>query len=102
MGARATHQDMAAIAVPPMQHELTARLGPRIQDETDARSRLDRLAESNLIEEEGQIGRAYFSAHICNEQFPSVFTLPFDTPKYNGSAKVEEWLLDYTNAVGIT
>ena len=29
------------------------------------------------------------------------FTLPRDTPKYNGTAKPEDWLVDYTTAVGI-
>jgi hypothetical protein len=29
------------------------------------------------------------------------FQLPHDTPKYEGTAKPEDWLLDYTTAVGI-
>ncbi|MQI27702.1 hypothetical protein EI009_25720, partial [Escherichia coli] len=35
------------------------------------------------------------------EPFPRGFTLPRDTPKYNGTAKPEDWLIDYTTAVGI-
>ena len=27
--------------------------------------------------------------------------MPKDTPKYNGTAKPEDWLIDYTTAVGI-
>ena len=29
------------------------------------------------------------------------FTLPRDTPKYNGTAKPEDWLADYVTAVNI-
>jgi hypothetical protein len=29
------------------------------------------------------------------------FQLPRDTPKYDDTAKPEDWLLDYTTAVGI-
>ena len=28
--------------------------------------------------------------------------LPRDTPKYNGTVKPEDWLADYTTAIGIT
>ena len=33
--------------------------------------------------------------------FPQGFTLARDTPKYNGSTKPEDWLVDYSTAVGI-
>ncbi|KAI4984012.1 hypothetical protein ZWY2020_040865 [Hordeum vulgare] len=35
------------------------------------------------------------------EPFLRGFTLPRDMPKYNGTAKPEDWLIDYTTAVGI-
>ena len=35
------------------------------------------------------------------ERFPKGFTLPRDTPKYNGTAKPEDWLADYVTAVNI-
>ena len=33
--------------------------------------------------------------------FPKGFTLPRDTPKYTGSVKPEDWLVDYSTAVNI-
>ena len=35
------------------------------------------------------------------EKFPKGFTLPRDTPKYNGSIKPENWLTHYMTAVGM-
>ncbi len=33
--------------------------------------------------------------------FPKGFSLSRDTPKYNGSVKPEDWLVDYSTAVSI-
>ena len=33
--------------------------------------------------------------------FPKGFTLPRDTPKYTGSVKLEDWLVDYSTTVNI-
>ena len=38
---------------------------------------------------------------IRDEPFPKGFTLPRDTPKYTGSVKPEDWLVDYSTAVNI-
>ena len=38
---------------------------------------------------------------IRDEPFPKGFSLPRDTPKYNGSVKPEDWLIDYSMAVSI-
>src|SRR4051812_18284369 len=35
-------------------------------------------------------------------RFQRVFLLPRDTPKCNGMFKAEDWLVDYTTAVGIS
>ena len=35
------------------------------------------------------------------EPFTKGFTLPRGTPKYNGTVKPEDWLTDYTTAIGI-
>ena len=43
-----------------------------------------------------------FGPRMRTEQFPKGFTLPRDTPKYNGSTKREDWLADYVTVVGIT
>ena len=42
-----------------------------------------------------------FGPRIRSERFPKGFTLPRDTPKYNGSAKPEDWLADYVTAINI-
>ena len=54
------------------------------------------------MEESGAIGPACFSPRIREEPFPKGFVLPRDTPKYNGTVKPEDWLIDYTTAIGIT
>ncbi|KAE8794191.1 hypothetical protein D1007_31065 [Hordeum vulgare] len=70
---------------------LTVRLGAHDpQDEHDARRRLEWLAESFLLEEEGPLDPAYFGPCIRREPFPSGFMLPRDTLKDNGSAKTED------------
>ncbi|KAI5008825.1 hypothetical protein ZWY2020_009873 [Hordeum vulgare] len=71
------------------------------QDDRDTRRRLIVLAQSALLEEDGPVGPACFGPRIRGEPFPRGFTLPRDTPKYNGTAKPEDWLIDYTTAVGI-
>ncbi|KAK1653716.1 hypothetical protein QYE76_071521 [Lolium multiflorum] len=77
-----------------------SRLGPRIEP-TDARDRLDRLVESRIAEEEGPAGPKCFGPRILNEPMIDGFQLPRDTPKYDGTAKPEDWLQDYSTAVGI-
>ena len=47
------------------------------------------------------MGLPCFSPHICDESFPKRFSLPRDTPKYNGSVKPKDWLIDYSTAVRI-
>nr|XP_051199093.1 uncharacterized protein LOC127312612 [Lolium perenne] len=77
-----------------------SRLGPRVEP-VDARNRLDRLMESRIAEEEGPAGPKCFGPRILGEPMVDGFQLPRDTPKYDGSAKPEDWLLDYSTAVGI-
>ncbi|KAE8812462.1 DNA mismatch repair protein Mlh1 [Hordeum vulgare] len=72
------------------------------RSENDARIRIDQLDQFALLEEEGPIDLACFGPQIREEPFPTNFTLLRDTPKYNGIAKPEDWLIDYTIAVGIT
>ncbi|KAK1649207.1 hypothetical protein QYE76_067012 [Lolium multiflorum] len=77
-----------------------SRLGPCIEP-ADARDRLDRLVESRIAEEEGPAGPKCFGPRILNEPMIDGFQLPRDTPKYDGTGKSEDWLLDYSTAVGI-
>ncbi|KAK1653227.1 hypothetical protein QYE76_071032 [Lolium multiflorum] len=78
-----------------------SRLGPRIEP-ADARDRLDRLIESRIAEEEAPACPKCFGPRIANEPVLDGFQLPRDTPKYDGTAKPEDWLLDYSTAVGIS
>ncbi|KAK1698246.1 hypothetical protein QYE76_014943 [Lolium multiflorum] len=77
-----------------------SRLGPRVEP-VDARDRLDRLTKSRIAEEEGPAGPKCFGPRILGEPVMDGFLLPRDTPKYDGTAKPEDWLLDYSTAVGI-
>ncbi|KAI5011791.1 hypothetical protein ZWY2020_013928 [Hordeum vulgare] len=81
---------------------ITARIGARVpHGDNDARKRLNAITQSALLEEDGPIGPTCFGPWIRGEPFPRGFTLPRDTPKYNGTAKPKDWLIDYTTAVGI-
>ena len=88
---------------PPVAHPtLSGRLGRREGvSENDARHRIDRLARSLALEEQDDVGPPCFGPRIRDEPFPKGFTLPRDTPKYNGSVKPEDWLIDYSTAVRI-
>ncbi|KAK1692123.1 hypothetical protein QYE76_008820 [Lolium multiflorum] len=77
-----------------------SRLGPRVQP-VDTRDRLDRLVESRIAEEEGPTGPKCFGPRILGEPMVDGFQLPRDMPKYDGTAKPEDWLLDYSTAVDI-
>ncbi|KAI4987114.1 hypothetical protein ZWY2020_019914 [Hordeum vulgare] len=81
---------------------IAARIGARVPHGVhDARTRLNALAQSDLLEEDGPIGPTCFGPRIRGEPFPRGFPLPRDTQKYNGTAKPKDWLNDYTTAVGI-
>ena len=56
---------------------------------------------SLALEEEDDVGPPCFSPRFRYEPFPKGFSLPRDTPKYNGSVKPEDWLIDYSTAVNI-
>src|ERR1041385_3595071 len=90
---------------PPRQPEarpaISNRLGARQIGQNDARHRIELLERDAQQEEEGAAGPACFGHRIPTEQFPKGFTLPRDTPKYNGSIKPVDWLTDYMTAVGI-
>jgi len=54
-----------------------------------------------VLEEEDELGPPCFGPRIRDEPFPKGFTLPRDTPKYTGSMKPEDWLVDYSTTVSI-
>ena len=61
------------------------------------------MARSLAVEEEEEdaIGPPCFGPRIRDEPFPKGFSLPRDMPKYNGSMKPEDWLVDYSTAINI-
>ncbi|KAI4999789.1 hypothetical protein ZWY2020_004378 [Hordeum vulgare] len=60
---------------------IMARIDPRVpHSDNDARRRLNLLAQSALLEEDGPIGPACFGPRIRGEPFPRGFTLPRDAP----------------------
>ena len=69
--------------------------------ENYARQWIDRLARSLALEEEDDVGPPCFGPRIREEPFPKGFSLPRDTPKYNGSVKPEDLWIDYSTAVSI-
>ena len=81
---------------PPVTHPtLGDRLGRREGvGENDARHRIDRLNRSMALEEEDALGPPCFSPRIRDEPFPKGFTLQREMPKYTGSVKPEDWLVD--------
>src|SRR3954466_7045158 len=91
------------VSPPRVEHPtLGGRLGRREGvGENDARLRIDRLHRSLVLEEEDELGPPCFGPRIRDEPFPKGFTLPRDTPKYTGSVKPEDWLVDYSTAVDI-
>src|SRR4051812_44389910 len=80
---------------------ISARLGPRQIGRDDARHRIELLEKEAQEDEEGEAGPLCFGHRIRTEKFPKGFTLPIDTPKYNGAVKPEDWLSDYLTAVRI-
>ncbi|KAE8809376.1 hypothetical protein D1007_14055 [Hordeum vulgare] len=51
------------------------------RSESDARHRIEWLAQSIILKEEGLIGLAFFGLRIREEPFPIGFTLPGDSTK---------------------
>lgn len=95
------HWVQPAFVAPAARLTIIDRLGPREPyDENVARHCIEQLARSLAVEEEDAIGPACFGLRIRYEAFPRGFTLPRNTPKYNGSVKPEDWLADYATAIG--
>jgi hypothetical protein len=67
----------------------------------NVRARLDALEEACILEEEDAAGPPCFGNRIRGEPFPTGFSLPRDSPKYDGSTKPENWLVDYNTVVNI-
>jgi hypothetical protein len=80
---------------------IASRLGPRSLAASDARFKLDRIHQSELVERQGAPGPMCFGPRIMGEPVPYYFQLARGARTYNGSTKPEDWLEDYSTAVNI-
>ena len=80
---------------------LEGRIRSRALPDHDARIKLDRIHDAELIEEEGLPGPPCFAARIRREPPVPHFQLPRGQKTYNGSTKPEDWLNDYVSAMHI-
>jgi hypothetical protein len=80
---------------------IASRLGPRSLAASDARFKLDRIHQSELVERQGAPGPMCFGPRIMCEPVPYYFQLARGARTYNGSTKPEDWLEDYSKAVNI-
>jgi hypothetical protein len=76
-------------------------LGPRSLASDDARFKLDRIYQTELVERQGAPGPMCFGPRIMGEPAPYCFQLARGARTYNGSTKPEDWLEDYSTAVNI-
>jgi hypothetical protein len=80
---------------------IASRLGPRSLAASDARFKLDRIRQSELVERQGAPGPMCFGPRNMGEPVPYYFQLAHGARTYNGSTKPEDWLEDYSTAVNI-
>jgi hypothetical protein len=80
---------------------IASRLGPRSLAASDARFKLDRIHQSELVERQGALGPMCFGPRIMGEPVPYYFQLARGARTYNDSTKPEDWLEDYSTAVNI-
>jgi hypothetical protein len=80
---------------------IASRLGPWSLAPDDARFKLDRIYQTELVERQGAPGPMCFGPRIMGEPAPYCFQLARGARTYNGSTKPENWLEDYSTAVNI-
>jgi hypothetical protein len=80
---------------------IASRLGPRSLALDDARFKLDRIYQTELVERQGAPGPMCFGPQIMGEPAPYCFQLARGARTYNGSTKPKDWLEDYSTAVNI-
>jgi hypothetical protein len=80
---------------------IASRLGPWSLAPDDARFKLDRIYQTELVERQGAPGPMCFGPWIMGEPAPYCFQLARGTRTYNGSTKPEDWFEDYSTAVNI-
>jgi hypothetical protein len=80
---------------------IASQLGPRSLAPDDARFKLDRIYQTELVERQGASGPMCFGPRIMGKTAPYCFQLAHGARTYNGSMKPEDWLEDYSTAVNI-
>ena len=85
----------------PNENPLRSRIGTRQLDTADARFRLDRIHQSELLEEQGPPGPACSGPRIMWEPAVRNFQLNRGAKTYDGSSKPEDWLTDYVTTISI-
>jgi hypothetical protein len=81
---------------------IASRLGPRSLAADDARFKLDRIYQTELVERQGAPGPMCFGPRVMGEPASYCFQLMRGARTYNDSIKPEDWLEDYSTAVNIT
>jgi hypothetical protein len=80
---------------------IASRLGPQSLAADDARFKLDRIYQTELVERQGAPGPMCFGPRIMGELAPYCFQLARGARTYNGSTRPEDWLEDYSIVVNI-
>ena len=70
-------------------------------DPDDQCLRLDKIYQSEEIEEQGPPGPPCFGPRIMHEPAVQFFQLGRVTKPYNGSTKPQDWLTDYVSSMNI-
>src|SRR3954469_5798592 len=78
-----------------MYQAMGARLGGRNLQSDDAKLKIDRIKVEELIESQGPHGPPCFGPRIMKEPPVPNFQLARGTKTYDGSTKLENWLIDY-------
>jgi hypothetical protein len=81
------------------KNPLSHRVGQIHMPADVALHRLDRIYMSKILESEAPPGLACFGPRIMKEEAMCNFQLPRDKKTYDGSTKLEDWLIDYDTAV---
>src|SRR5215216_3096012 len=80
---------------------MRARYGGRNLQPDDARLKLDHIKMVDIIESQGPQGPPCFGPRIMKEPPVPNFQLARGTKTYDGSTKLEDWLVDYVTVVHI-
>jgi hypothetical protein len=87
-------QDQSAQQQNMIPGPIASRLGPWSLAPDDARFKLDKIYQTELVERQGALGPMCFGPQIMGEPAPYCFKLARGARTYNGSTNPEDWLED--------